>query len=328
MCGRSSNLSAGQTAAAAASVLRGGRVSLAIKSDGRAELGMTPRPVWKSQGKHEQRDVRPGDYVSVLRLERASAILHSMHWGIDVGFDSPMYNTRCEGRAVSYRRLIGRSHCAIIAAGFWEGGQFVHHAGGEPVFLAGLYERECCTILTTEPSPKFRRLHNRMPVVLDTPEKVQAWLSIKRFDGSADPMAQLPALYRGCDSPDLVWSRRRPQVKSEARPNGGGKKQRKRSREGGGGAGAALLDRVVSSFSGGGGGGGTREEEEDEMLQEAMRRSMADQEATTSPPGWGRGHVLGGAKIPPVPPSKPPPPAAAAAAAKRRKPECIDLSAD
>jgi len=322
MCGRSSNLSAGQTAAAAASVLRGGRLSLAMKSDGRAELGMAPRPVWKSQGKHEQRDVRPGDYLSVLRLERASAILHSMHWGIDVGFDSPMYNTRCEGRAVSYRRLIGRTHCAIIAAGFWEGGQFVHHAGGEAVFLAGLYEKECCTILTTEPSPKFRRLHNRMPVVLDTPEKVRAWLSIKRFDGSADPMAQLPALYRGCDSPDLVWSRRRPQVKSEARPNGGAK-QRKRSREGGG-AGAALLDRVVSSFSGGG-GGGTREEEEDEMLQEAMRRSMADD--TTSPPGWGRGHVLGGAKIPPVPPSKPPPPAAAAAA-KRRKPECIDLSAD
>ena len=61
------------------------------------------------------------------------------------------------------------------------------------------------------------------------------------------------------------------------------------------------------------------------MLQEAMRRSMADE--MTSPPGWGRGHVLGGAKIPPVPPSKPPPPAAAAAA-KRRKPECIDLSAD
>ena len=302
-------------------MLRGGRLSLAMKSDGRAELGMAPRPVWKSQGKHEQRDVRPGDYLSVLRLERASAILHSMHWGIDVGFDSPMYNTRCEGRAVSYRRLIGRSHCAIIAAGFWEGGQFVHHAGGEPVFLAGLYEKECCTILTTEPSPKFRRLHNRMPVVLDTAEKVQAWLSIKRFDGSADPMAQLPALYRGCDSPDLVWSRRRPQVKSEARPsNGGAKKQRKRSREGG--AGAALLDRVVSSVSGG--GGGTREEE-DEMLQEAMRRSMADE--TTSPPGWGRGHVLGGAKIPPVPPSKPPPPAAAAAA-KRRKPECIDLSSD
>ena len=79
MCGRSSNLSAGQTAAAAASVLRSGRLSLAMKSDGRAELGMAPRPVWKSQGKHEQRDVRPGDYLSVLRLERASAILHSMH---------------------------------------------------------------------------------------------------------------------------------------------------------------------------------------------------------------------------------------------------------
>ena len=58
MCGRSSNLSAGQTAAAAASVLRSGRLSLAMKSDGRAELGMAPRPVWKSQGKHEQRDVQ------------------------------------------------------------------------------------------------------------------------------------------------------------------------------------------------------------------------------------------------------------------------------
>eukprot|EP01043_Picozoa_sp_COSAG02_P004734 COSAG02_NODE_125_length_34972_cov_101.069997_14_plen_384_part_00 len=170
-------------------------------------------------------------------------VLQTMKWGLyphykkeppGSGAHFQMFNARCEDGVKSQKRLVGRKQCVIISSGFYEfkevagrapgvftgpksykQGYYVHFKGSSsPMYFAGLYDTwrhkddpetplYTCTILTTEPSEKLRWLHNRMPVILDTNQKVQQWLSATVDDGAS--IAALSNLYIGCDSPKLAW---------------------------------------------------------------------------------------------------------------------------
>lgn len=189
-------------------------------------------PVMRLRGSSDARD-----------SEQQQVVLQTMKWGLyphykkeppGSGAHFQMFNARSEDGVKSQKRLVGRKQCVIISAGFYEfkevagrapgvftgpkthkQGYYVHFKGSAPMYFAGLYDTwrqqddpeamplYTCTILTTEPSEKLRWLHNRMPVILDTNQKVQQWLSATADDDAS--IAALSNLYVGCDSPALAW---------------------------------------------------------------------------------------------------------------------------
>lgn len=115
-----------------------------------------------------------------------------------------------------------RQRCVVVAEGFYEwqhkGTQklpyFVKRRDGQLLLLAGLWDSVryddspgadplyTYTIITTDSSPALRFLHDRMPVILDAPEKVLQWLSPGTTAWNKDLQALLVS-YQG----DLEWYR-------------------------------------------------------------------------------------------------------------------------
>jgi putative SOS response-associated peptidase YedK len=90
----------------------------------------------------------------------------------------------------SYWHALRHQRCLVPAACFYVStghtGARVRHrcslAAGGPVLLMGLWDYNWThelltfTILTTEPGPRFRRFHNRVPAIAPTADAVDAFL--------------------------------------------------------------------------------------------------------------------------------------------------------
>lgn len=97
--------------------------------------------------------------------------------------------------AKSYRHALKSQRCLVPASWFYEStgpkGAKVKHqcslAAGGPVLLMGLWDYNrthdlvTFTIITTEPGPRFRRFHNRVPAIAPTADVVEAF-----FEGDVD----------------------------------------------------------------------------------------------------------------------------------------------
>ncbi|SDY90463.1 Putative SOS response-associated peptidase YedK [Evansella caseinilytica] len=121
-------------------------------------------------------------------------------WAKDPSAGYKMINARLETvqEKRSFRPLVGKRHCLIIADGFYEwkkektGKQpfYIRLATGEPLLFAGLWDRWkdgdgketiSCTILTTAANDLMKELHDRMPVIVPK-EKWGEWLQLKAVD--------------------------------------------------------------------------------------------------------------------------------------------------
>lgn len=122
-------------------------------------------------------------------------VLDAYRWGLvpswakDPSVGSRMFNARAETVATkpSFRDAFQRHRLLVPVDGFYEwdrrGTTRVPHyftrADGEPIVLAGLYDRwrdwsdrdgpwlVTCTVLTTTPGPDLDGIHDRMPVVVE-----------------------------------------------------------------------------------------------------------------------------------------------------------------
>lgn len=108
-------------------------------------------------------------------------------------FKANLFNARSETilEKASFKRPFKHQRCIVPASGFYEwkrlGSQkqpyYIHPTDGEPLALAGLWERwgkgeesfASFTILTTAANALMRPLHERMPVIL-APETFSEWL--------------------------------------------------------------------------------------------------------------------------------------------------------
>lgn len=114
-------------------------------------------------------------------------------WAKDTKIGYKLINARCETltEKPSFRHLIGRRRCLIVADGFFEwkktenGKQpyFIRLTSGQPFAFAGLWDRwekdgqviHSCTVITTQPNGLMASIHDRMPSIL-RPEEEEAWL--------------------------------------------------------------------------------------------------------------------------------------------------------
>ncbi|WP_096434967.1 SOS response-associated peptidase [Alteribacter populi] len=115
-------------------------------------------------------------------------------WAKDSSIGYKMINARSETahEKPSFRSLIQKRRCLIIASGFYEWRKegikkqpyYIQLSSKEPFVFAGLWDRwkhdgdtiVSCTILTTKANEKMATLHDRMPVILDREER-QDWLN-------------------------------------------------------------------------------------------------------------------------------------------------------
>ena len=114
-----------------------------------------------------------------------------------------MINARAEtiSKKPAFRNAFKKRRCLIPANGFyeWKGKKgnkqpyYVSVPSGEPFAFAGLWETwtdkesgeesvyKSCTIITTSASDTIRKIHLRMPVILD-PKFHETWLNVEIQD--------------------------------------------------------------------------------------------------------------------------------------------------
>ena len=124
--------------------------------------------------------------VGVVETAGGDRVLQAFTWG----FRDRLFNARSETVTVSaaFRDAARSRRLAVPVDGFfeWEGEgrrrrpRFFARADGDPLVLAGLWERNgagllTCTILTTASGPDVAAVHDREPVVLEADE-LDRWL--------------------------------------------------------------------------------------------------------------------------------------------------------
>ncbi len=145
-------------------------------------------------------------------------VLDAYRWGLVPSFatdptvGSRMFNARAETVATkpSFRDAFERRRLLVPVDGFYEWDRrtvarvphYFARADGEPLVLAGLYDRwrdpsdregpwlATCTVLTTTPGPDLDGIHDRMPVIVERGAH-DLWLTAG--DDEADALRSLLA---------------------------------------------------------------------------------------------------------------------------------------
>lgn len=145
-------------------------------------------------------NVAPSQDVPIVKARRELAIVRwglIPFWAKDAKIAYRTINARAETVAEkpAFRAAFKARRCLVPASGFYEwqvreGGPkqpwYIRGKDGAPLTFAGLWERwenpegavESCTIIVTDANDFMRRLHHRMPVIIDA-AAFDAWLDPK-----------------------------------------------------------------------------------------------------------------------------------------------------
>lgn len=178
------------------------------------------RPATELAG--ERFNVAPTDEVAAVVEHHGERTVGAFRWGLVPFYAKSardaarLINARAETveRSPAFRTAFTRHRCIIPADAFYEWRRernpvtgrvtrsepfAVRRGDGEPLALAGLWSSwrdpgtaarlYTCSILTTEPNELVARIHDRMPVILDSSDW-GAWLA------EGTPVAELRALLR------------------------------------------------------------------------------------------------------------------------------------
>lgn len=195
MCGRFTGLSAQETADVARGIARDARARqlvLPLATDEAVAVHLAPAPLERrvAQGnlfgeQERPADVFPDGVAPVIAVGARSLKVVGLRWGFHVNWkQGPIFNARSEkaGQGM-WADACAHRRCVVGARAFYERGTVVHEGlpaaeqprglyrfaapDGAPLFMAGLYERGCFTLLTCPPNETVAAVHDRMPVLLD-----------------------------------------------------------------------------------------------------------------------------------------------------------------
>ncbi|TCS93061.1 SOS response-associated peptidase [Hazenella coriacea] len=150
-------------------------------------------------------NIAPSQQVLAIIYDETKRKGQFLRWGLipfwakDQKIGYKLINARSETitEKSSFRHLISRKRCLILADGFYEwkktkdGKQpyFIQLASGQPFAFAGLWDCwekddqiiRSCTLITTSPNLLMKSIHDRMPSILQ-PNEENAWLDPKLQD--------------------------------------------------------------------------------------------------------------------------------------------------
>lgn len=141
-------------------------------------------------------NIAPDSSVLVVLFDGKRRRLKTMHWGLLPHFKTAnkaaplLFNARSEtlSEKTSFKKLVEKQRCLIVADGFYEflpvgrtkrpvryilkEGKLFAFAG---LYAVGKDDKPACTIVTTEANELVKKVHPRMPVILEKPGEKQ-WL--------------------------------------------------------------------------------------------------------------------------------------------------------
>jgi len=148
-------------------------------------------------------NIAPGAKIYAI-VDNAPDHLSTLQWGLipswskDISIGNKMFNARAETvwEKVSFRHLINKKRCLIPASSYFEWKQIdgkekkqKYRIGiiDQPIFFfAGLWDEwknpatqsivKSATIITCEPNEEMSKIHNRMPVIINS-TMLDAWLA-------------------------------------------------------------------------------------------------------------------------------------------------------
>lgn len=140
-------------------------------------------------------NIAPTQDVAVVRPDDTGRRLDLLRWGLIVAGaagGAPLINARAESLASrpAFREAFARRRCLIPADGFYEWRRIgrarepfhIRRADAAPIAFAGLWAlgsatepRGSCVIVTTDANDTVKKVHDRMPVILD-PADYALWL--------------------------------------------------------------------------------------------------------------------------------------------------------
>lgn len=155
-------------------------------------------------------DAFPRSEVPLIVSRENEFTAHTMRWGYPVSWSKgPIFNTRSDTALGSpetmWRESLDERRCIVPAWGFFEShrtetslslktGKKIKRQylftpeDNAPLFLAGIYEADHFSLMTTEPNAVVSPIHDRMPVILE-PRTLRDWLwgdytsLLKGYDG-------------------------------------------------------------------------------------------------------------------------------------------------
>ncbi len=140
-------------------------------------------------------NLSPGMKISTIDKSRS---IKNLYWGLipywskDISIGRKLYNARSETahEKPSFKKAF-TNRCLIPATGFYEWKKsknrkspyFVQPIDMSIFYLAGIYDKaeidghviKSVTILTTEPNNLIKKIHNRMPVIIEK-KNLEFWL--------------------------------------------------------------------------------------------------------------------------------------------------------
>ena len=144
-------------------------------------------------------NIAPSQDIAIIRADANGRHLSLAHWGLipswakesDKSYSTINARAETVDTKPTFRAPFKRHRCIIPTDGFYEwheegGIKIPHHIGmtdGSPFALAGLWDVwkgpqgdvTSCTIIVTDANQFMKRLHDRMPVILD-PNDYERWL--------------------------------------------------------------------------------------------------------------------------------------------------------
>ncbi len=134
-------------------------------------------------------DICPGDRAPALIKVGRDIVLDVMRWGFERPDGGLVINARVEtvGQKPMFRGLVEGQRCVLPATHYYEwrdgdGQKFsIAPKGSDTFYLAGLYRfgpscREF-VVLTQAPVSQLDDLHDRMPLILDSRQAMERWMS-------------------------------------------------------------------------------------------------------------------------------------------------------
>lgn len=200
------------------------------------EAGWGPDDTWRQV----PREVYPGDDSQLIIPFEEGLQPVQKRWGYEVSWrKGPIFNTRIESALEGgmWRDSIRNRRCLVPCRAFFEPHrtetirsprtgrdvkrQYEFWSPDEPVLLlAGIWQDDRYSIVTTEANDVMRPIHDRMPIVM-TPEEAPSWL------GPAYPtLAELPTTRLSVEATDLLAAARREAAERAAAGRGTGQHPR------------------------------------------------------------------------------------------------------
>lgn len=140
-------------------------------------------------------DVFPNQPAPVLLYQDQKLQLVMKNWGYPSPIDAkkPLFNARIErfyeSKPSMWDQSFARQRCIILADEFFEYGknaytaangrqykeQYVFKTNNPITLIAGIYDQNNFSMVTTAPNQDMVKIHDRMPLVIE-PEELRRWL--------------------------------------------------------------------------------------------------------------------------------------------------------